>query len=104
LYAMYLVISKTRLFANTDMLRPFILGFAQPTNPQDHKFSFARWHGRFEEDMIAKHQPSTHQIGMVRQRFENVGYFPLPCLDLTECFFNFIAPLSFGNWFEPCFT
>ena len=33
LYAMYLVISKTRLFADTDMLRPFVLGFAQPTNP-----------------------------------------------------------------------
>jgi hypothetical protein len=31
-YAMYLVISKTRLFADTDMLRPFVLGFAQPTH------------------------------------------------------------------------
>ena len=101
---MYLVISKTRLFADTDMLRPFVLGFAQPTNPQDQEFSFARWHGRFEEDVIAKHQPSTHQIRMVRQGLEDVGYFPLPNLDPTECFFDFIAPLSFGNWFESCFT
>ena len=33
LYATHLVIGKTRLFADTDMLRPFVVGFAQPTNP-----------------------------------------------------------------------
>ena len=37
---------------------------------------------------------------MVRQGLEDVGYFPLPNLDLTKCLFNFIAPLSFRNWFE----
>jgi hypothetical protein len=33
---------------------------------------------------------------MVRQGLEDVGHFPLPNLDLTECFFDFIAPLSSG--------
>ena len=37
---------------------------------------------------------------MVRQGLEDVGHFPLPNLDLTECFFDFISPLSFGNGFE----
>ena len=37
---------------------------------------------------------------MVRQGLEDVGYFPLPNLDLTKCLFDFIAPLSFRNWFE----
>jgi hypothetical protein len=54
--------------------------------------------------MIAKHQPSTHQIGMMRQGLEDVGHSTLPNFDLTERFFDLIAPLSFGNWFESCFA
>ena len=40
------------------------------------------------------------RLSRLARALKMLGYFPLPNLDLTKCFFYFIAPLSFRNWFE----
>ena len=54
------------------MLAPFVAGLAQVARAQNHEFAFAQGQRGLEQYVVREHEPAAHEIGMVRQRFEDV--------------------------------
>src|SRR5262245_31529998 len=99
---MDLFVAQPRLQTDTHVLPPLIFSLAQPTNTQDQQFTVPSRKGRLEENMIAEDQPATHQVGMMRQGFEDIEHFP-PRDHGLQNFADGVVPLIFLQRFKTWF-